>query len=248
MNTPSKELKRRARAALTGNYFQATSMATSLSLFFFALSLLPHLSGFGRGEDALSRCLYWVLWGIILLLSALMEVGMVRFIYFLKPGQDKKQPSRLFYGFQNQPDAFLITFAFRGLISLVWFVPAITCYLRIPAGLEASRLLPALAPVLLLSVAGRLPALITALPFCLSTYSLLDDLSCSPQDALLSSMQLMKGQKRRMLGLWLGFLPFALLVIGSSGLAFLWVQPYFHASMTQFYLQIKQISRETVRR
>ncbi len=239
MNAPTKELKRRARAALTGNYFQSTSMATSLSLFFFALSLLPHYSGFAQGEDILSHSLYWVLWGIILLLAALMEVGMVQFIYTLKPGQDKKQPSRLFYGFRNQPDAFLLTFAFRGLIFLVWFIPAISCYLRIPRGLEPSRLLPALAPVLLLSLAGLVPALVTALPFCLSTYILLDDLSCSPQEALLASIQLMRGQKGRMLGLWLGFLPFAFLVIGSSGLAFLWIQPYFHASMAQFYQDIK---------
>lgn len=238
MNTPSKELKRRARAALTGNYFTVTSLATSLALFFFALSLLPSYSGFANGDDVLSHCLYWVLWVIILLLKSLMEVGLIRYIYLLKPGQTQKQPSRLFYGFRNQSDTFLLVYAFRYLVTLVWFVPAIACYTRIPAGLEVSRIFSALVPVLLLSLAGVLPAMITALPFCLSTYILLDHPDCSAQEALGASLQLMRGQKKRLLSLWLSFLPFVFLIMGSSGLAFLWIQPYFHAVMAQFYLDV----------
>ena len=238
MNTPSKELKRRARASLTGNYFTVTSLATSLALFFFALSLLPPYSGFANGDDALSHCLYWVLWGIVLLLKSLMEVGLIRFIYFLKPRQTQKQPSRLFYGFRNQSDTFLLSYAFRYLITLIWFVPAVACYIQIPKGQEPSRLIAALFPVFLLFLAGVLPAMITALPFCLATYVLLDHPEYSTLEALNTSLHLMRGQKKRLLGLWLSFLPFVFLILGSSGIAFLWIQPYFHAIMAQFYRDV----------
>ena len=40
-----KEIKRRARAALTGYYFPAVSMTISLTLFTTALSLLVSASG-----------------------------------------------------------------------------------------------------------------------------------------------------------------------------------------------------------
>ena len=75
-----KEIKRRARAALIGYYFPAVSMTISLTLFTTALSLLVSASGLYGSPRALSQALYWILYGITLLLGALLETGLVRFL------------------------------------------------------------------------------------------------------------------------------------------------------------------------
>lgn len=238
----SKELKRRARAALEGNYFPATSLSTSLALFTFVLALLPPYSGFADAEEPLSRVLYWVIWMIVLLLRALMAVGLTQFVYSLNfEEKQPKKPFQLFHGFRNQPDTFLLTFAFRYLIILIWFVPAIFRFLQIPAGLEPSRIPGAVFPALLLFLVGLIPAVAAWLPFCMTTYILLEDPNRSAQDALLTSMRIMKGQKKHMLTLILSFLPLCLLIPTSVGMAYLWIQPYCQGTLAQFYLQVRDV-------
>ena len=104
--------------------------------------------------------------------------------------------------------------------------------------LEFADLPMALLPVLLLALAGILPAILSALPFCLAEYVLLDDPYLSSAEALMSSMRLMKGQKKRVFLLWLSFLPMLLLCLGSYGIGILWVRPYYHTTMNQLYLEL----------
>ena len=49
----------------------------------------------------------------------------------------------------------------------------------------------------------------------------------------------MQGQYIRILRLWLGFLPLCLLGIGSMGIGFLWIRPYFYVSMGHVYLELR---------
>ena len=68
---------------------------------------------------------------------------------------------------------------------------------------------------------------------------LLDDPYCSAHKALQTSRRLMQGQYIRILRLWLGFLPLCLLGIGSMGIGFLWIRPYFYVSMGHVYLELR---------
>ena len=70
-----KEMKRRARAALTGNYFPAVSLTLSLTLLTTALALLIQATGLYPSTRVQNLVLYLVLYIIILLLGALLEAG-----------------------------------------------------------------------------------------------------------------------------------------------------------------------------
>ena len=174
MIVTSKELKRRARAALSGRYFLASTLTMTLSLVTLGLSFLLDLSGFGESAQPMHQFFFWALWFIMLILGALFEVGLLRVLYACS----KKEPSLprgvLFYAFKNQPDTFILTSAFQYLITLIWFVPALWKYMTFPIPNTYEELLGELIPVLLLALAGLIPAVIASLPFCLTNYVLLD--------------------------------------------------------------------------
>ena len=91
---------------------------------------------------------------------------------------------------------------------------------------------------LLLAAIALIPAVLFALPYCLAVYVLLDDPNRPARDALRQSRRLTRGQRGRIFRLWLGFLPLCLLGIGSFGVGFLWIRPYFHTAMGEVYLEL----------
>lgn len=240
-----KELRRRARAALDGKYFFAVNLTISMSLFTFALSLLLQSSSLPASDSIVNQALYWVLYGIILLLNALIETGLIRFLYGLCQNKLIRERGILFYAFKNQPDTFILTYAFRYLISLIWFVPALYYYLKIPMVIDLAAI-PAdlftnLGRAVLLALAGLIPAVLLAIPYSLAVYVQLDHPNCSAREALRESRRLLRGSHCRVLRLWIGFLPLCLLGLGTLGAAFLWIRPYFHASMAQLYLELRHL-------
>lgn len=243
MKLSPREMKRQARETLTGNYFAAVNLTISLTLFTFLLTLLTQNLAVTAPYQKGGMVLYWILYVIILLLNALLETGLIRFLYLLCKKEALRQPGLLFYALRNQPDSFILTYAFRYLVSLVWFVPALWLYAHLPVITDLGNI-PAdfgrqLGLILLLAAAALIPAVLLALPWCLSTYVLLDDPNCPPAEALRTSRRLMRGQCVRVLRIWLGFLPLGLLGIGSMGIGFLWIRPYFHTVMGRVYLGVK---------
>ncbi len=237
-----KEIKRRARATLCGHYFPAVNMALSLTLFTTALSLLVSASGLYASPGALNQALYWILYGITLLLGALLETGLVRFLYFLNKKQPLRERGALFFAFRNQADSYILSYAFRYLVTLIWFLPALYYYMRIPLVIDLTDLPSDLAfnagMALLLALAALVPAVLLALPWCLATYVLLDKPELSAAEALRISRRLTRGQRGRIFLLWLSFLPLCILGLGSFGIGFLWIQPYFHTAMGEVYLEL----------
>ncbi len=223
---------------LSGRYFFAVSLTASVSFFTYLMTFLLEHTGFASAQQPLQRSFFWILWAIMLLLASLFKTGLIHALYRLSRRETAIKPGSLFYAFHNQPDTFILIFGFRYLITLIWFVPAVFTYLNIPAGLKPADVLNALLPVLGLALAGILPALSAALPYCLSVYILLDSPLSSVREALKTSRRLMKGQKKRVISLWISFLPLYLTGIGSYGMAFFWIQPYYHATMSQLYLDI----------
>lgn len=246
MKFPPKEIRRRARAVLDGKYFLAVNMTISLFLFTFVLNLLLQSSGLSGAYKPAAQAMYWAVYLILMLLNALLEAGLVRFLYSFTKNEPLREPGILFYAFRNQPDSFILAYGFRYLISLIWFVPAVLLSMRLPRVIDPAnipaRLPNQIAVMLLLALAACIPAVLLALPYCLTTYVLLDDPECMPSQALARSRQLMRGQHGRILRLWAGFLPLCLLGIGSFGTAFLWIRPYFHVSMAIVYTELQHPS------
>lgn len=246
MNFPPKEIRRRARIALDGKYFLAVNMTISLVLFTFVMNLLLQSSGLSGSYKPAAQAMYWAIYLILMILNALLEAGLIRFLYSFTKTEPLREPGLLFYAFRNQPDSFILAYGFRYLISLIWFVPAVLISMRLPRAIDPAHI-PAqlpnqIAAMLLLTLIACIPAVLLALPYCLTTYVLLDDPECMPSQALARSRQLMRGQYGRILRLWIGFLPLCLLGLGSFGTAFLWIRPYFHVSMAVVYTELQKPS------
>ena len=239
MTIPSKEFKRRARAVLTGKYSIAVSLSTTLILAVLAMSFLLQHTGFGESPQLMHQIFFWCLWAIMAILGALLEVGLMKFLYTLSKEHSLSTPFVIFYAFQNQPDTFILTTAVRYLAVLIWFVPALLKALQLPLlTMTIEELVTALLPILGLALIAVIPATLLALPFCLTNYVLLDEPYMSAHEALFTSIKLIKGQKKRVFFLWLSFLPLCLASLGSYGVGFLWLLPYYHATMSQFYLEL----------
>lgn len=238
-----KEIRRQARMTLTGNYFFAVNLTISLTLFTLAFAIILQTTDLGASPLLLNQILYWGLNIIILLLNALLTVGLIRYLYSLCLAKPLKQPGLLFYAFRAQPDTFILTYLFRYAVSLIWFVPALYCYQQLPLSIDITNIsveiVQLISHMTAYAAVAFIPALLFTLPWCLTEYILLDDPYCSALEALKTSHRLMKGQYFRILRLWLGFLPLCLLGIGSMGIAFLWIRPYFYVSMGHVYLELR---------
>lgn len=235
----SKELKRRARQVLEGKYFISAAMTASLMLFSSLLSLLLQFTGFGTSEKLIYQICFWFMWAIIVILDALLEVGLIKYLYHCSRTNEAVQPGALLYGFRSQPDTFILTLAFRYAIVMVWFVPAYLLFEKVPfLSLELTQIVPSLLPVLAAALAALIPAVIVALPFSFTNYVLLDSPYASPLEALSGSWQLTRGKRMAILRIWLSFLPICLAGLGTYGLGFIWIRPYYHTTMNQLYLEI----------
>jgi len=243
-----KEIRRQARITLEGKYFFAVNLTISLTLFTMALTIILQTTSLGTSPLPLNQALFWILNLIVILLNALLGVGLIRFLYSLCRKEPLIQPGLLFYAFRTQPDTFILTYLFRYLVSFVWFAPALYCYLKLPLSLDLANLsaevLQLLTHMVIYALVACIPAVLFSLPWCLTEFVLLDDPYCSATEALRTSRRLMRGQYARILRLWIGFLPLCLLGVGSMGIAFLWIRPYFYVSMGHVYLELRSDKSE----
>lgn len=243
-----KEIRRQARITLEGKYFFAVNLTISLTLFTMALTIILQTTSLGISPLPLNQALFWILNLIVILLNALLGVGLIRFLYSLCRKEPLIQPGLLFYAFRTQPDTFILTYLFRYLVSFVWFAPALYCYLKLPLSLDLANLsaevLQLLTHMVIYALVACIPAVLFSLPWCLTEFVLLDDPYCSATEALRTSRRLMRGQYARILRLWIGFLPLCLLGVGSMGIAFLWIRPYFYVSMGHVYLELRSDKSE----
>ena len=135
-----KEIRRQARMTLTSNYFFAVNLTISLTIFTLALTIVLQSTSLGESPQPLNQALFWILNFIVIILNALLGVGLIRYLYSLCRKEPVNQPGMLFYAFRAQPDTFILTYMFRYAVSLVWFAPALYCYLRLPLNIELANL------------------------------------------------------------------------------------------------------------
>ena len=122
-------------------------------MYSFFVTLILQYSGLGTTEKPAGIAFYYILWVIMALLGSLLEVGLIRYVYILSRKEAETRPA-LFYAFGKQPDTFILVYACRYLLALVWFVPAILEIRKLPINPEPLALIKALLPVCLLILAG----------------------------------------------------------------------------------------------
>lgn len=244
MNQPTKILKRSARMALMGRYLPSTCAFFLSALISLLLAWLLNISGFSPLGDPMRRLSFWALAAVILLLNAVLSIGLTRFFFQMTLGKPISFRD-LFYGFTNNPDRFIIAAALRyGLLAIGW-IPAVSYYLHMPVFTECTPGQLLLLPTLvLLAVVLNLPVLLI---YGQSFYILLEQPDCSPLASMGLSRQLMAGHKKRLFSLYVSFLGYELLSLGTMGMGDLWLRPYMEMIQIQFYLDVsgREVRRET---
>lgn len=89
------------------------------------------------------------------------------------------------------------------------------------------------------------PGIIKALSYSMAPYILAEnEYYMSPQDAIKESMRIMEGHKMDLFILELSFIGWFLLTSVTCGIAGIYVIPYYQATLTNFYKEIKDTSEQ----
>lgn len=84
-----------------------------------------------------------------------------------------------------------------------------------------------------------IPGIIKAFSYSMSQYILADNPKLTAMEALSESKQIMDGRKLDLFILVLSFVLWYLLCLITGGIAYIYVKPYFEATITNFYNEIK---------
>lgn len=233
----SASLKRMARGQLLGKY----SSVIFIFLFhmitvYFSESLVASVL---NPTNVIKLFFYLVASYLVYILSGFFEAGEA-YIYLKTASNLPVTFSDLFYCFRNESNR--------------------TAYIQIRlAAIELGSMLPALLysffsekdtglfsidPVyLLLLLLGIAVSVWAELLFSQSFYIMLDFEDYTAQQAMSTSIRLMKGNMGRLFYMMLSFLPLLFLGVCSLGLGLLWVLPYREAAYANFYLDLIKKSR-----
>jgi uncharacterized membrane protein len=85
-----------------------------------------------------------------------------------------------------------------------------------------------------------IPGIVKFFSYSMAFYILRDNPDIGAVEAISRSRKMMAGHKRKLFGLYLGFIGWALLCFLSLGIGFLWLYPYISLSLANFYEDLKQ--------
>ncbi len=85
-----------------------------------------------------------------------------------------------------------------------------------------------------------IPGIIKAYSYSMTYFILAENKGMSVLEAITLSRKMMNGHKMDLFLLFLSFIGWFLLVVITFGIAGIWVYPYFYATLTNFYLSVKE--------
>lgn len=232
MKLSSKELKRQARANLSGRYglpmgaFVITELIVMVANFPFNLSLQKSPTDFQITISSLAGM-------IISLLSIILSCGLT-YIHLCYARGKETSISDLFRYFTRRPDRFILASLLLLGIMLLLAVPATIC--TVVAVMNPAVLWICITVVLW--IVSFVVMFILSYSYGLIYYLLID----RPDDRIVAifreSRRLMQGNKGRMFYISLSFLGMLLLGILSFGIGLLWVVPYMNQTTVEFYRNV----------
>lgn len=192
-----------------------------------------------RAANAISFVFDLLLLGSGILLGV-MNGGIALYFLNLACGQ-KASIQDLFYGFRTDSKKFLVVSAAMVLCQSVCLWPGQYLIQNYFTDRSVRWIFYALAA----TAAGLCFYIPISLGIALSFYLLLDFPQNSGKESLQLCWRVMKGQRKRLFLLELGFLPLMLLCILSFGIGFLWLEPYMQMSYTCFFLDLMNPKSDT---
>ena len=94
--------------------------------------------------------------------------------------------------------------------------------------------------ILLWSLLLIIPGIIKAYAYSMTFYILAENKGMPVLEAITLSRKMMDGHKMDLFLLFLSFIGWFILVLITFGIAGIWVYPYFYATITNFYLSVKE--------
>lgn len=251
MKTSSSELKRRAKRTLKGKYgfcigiqFIECGILLAITLVYmltsFSMGFLsePFLGG-GRSVSAgyvVLRAGVYISFLIILSVYGLLKPGVLKIYMNLCSGSTAKL-SDLLFAFQNKPHRFIGLYFINLLIGFAWGIP----YFVVLIVAVITDFIPIMVVLLVLMYLLLLIGnIITMLYLSQSMYLLIESPDQRVIGSLKESAAMMKGNKGGYFYLLMSFIGMVVLGYCSMGIGLLWALPYIQATITEYYLDLKE--------
>lgn len=222
------ELKADARQSLLGHLGTAVSAVVVYLLTTVCLSLLEY--GVRSQNSAIFFILTCAFSFVIGICSHMLEIGLCSIFMRYQYGQTALLTD-LFSAFRYHSNTNVIVSSFLSLLNVVCVLPASVAVILLPESGPLNFYLP--AAVLL--AAGLIAMLLIRLCYGMVPFLLLDFPVLTSREILRAGRRMMRGQKGKLLRLYLSFIPLLLLGLVSLGIANLWVICYIYAAAAAFY-------------
>lgn len=250
MKITSKELKKRAKQKLRGNYgicacvqlIIGVIMTIILMMVFFAAiigGLLCSESIPGAGIKVTEYIIIITVVGIatilMLVLLSLFTPGMLKM--FLNISDNKPaEMTDLFFGFKNKPYKFIGMNFIIFLLAIVWSIP----YYVVLAVATITDFIPIMIVLLIVTYLLLLVGvMITSLYVSQAMFIFVEEPGKGVFQCIRESAELMKGNKGSLFYINLSFMGMIILGYFSFGIAYLWITPYVYATLTEYYKELK---------
>lgn len=190
------------------------------------------MTGSADSANAVSFLFDALLLGAGILLGV-MNAGIALYFLNLACGQPASVRD-LFYGFRTDSKQFLVISAAFVLCQTICLWPGQYMLQHYISTRELKWMLYTLA----VTAAGLCIYVPISLGISLSFYLMLDFPQNSGRETLSLCWRMMKGHRKRLFQLDLGFLPLMLLCILSFGIGFLWLEPFMQMTYACFFLDL----------
>lgn len=222
------KLKALARGQLLSDFRTAAFasffiVASNTVLSILGMTVIDRRSAFGLASFEL----------FVLLKNTLLSILYVGFnLLFLKLAVARKTALQdLFWGFHNLGNK---------IIKLSLFLTIAESLFLFPAGLVGILLPLSEGLYLALFGLGFAGSVVFRLIYSQAFFLLLDFPKKEWRELLSMSRALMRGNLLRLTGLYISFIPMGLLCVLSLGFGVIWVLPYLHSSLANFFLDLMQ--------
>ncbi len=224
------ELKRLARECLLGKY--PVVIAARLGAFFLPIAVLAPFSAGLTIELNIAFVTYLLAALIIQLLGQLLTVGVLRMHLHLAQGQPVAFLD-LFWSFRNRPDRLILATAlFYALLAVPAALAGAAVYFFAPEGKAGMIWIVACT---FLFLVGEIFVLLT---FGMIYPIYMEHEEMTVLEGFRAAKELMSGNKKRLLLLYISFIGWQLLGFFSIGIGFLWIRPYRTQTAVNFYLDL----------
>lgn len=242
MKKTCAQLKDTARQNLLGHY--SIPIAAILIVELFAMIInIPFSRMINQGTVYLvpSRIVLGYIGLIIVSLITIVLGGGISYIHLTIARKQDVRLSHILFCFKNHPDKYMGYGVLIMLITFLCELPGIICMLVFALQSLQSDTFQVSAALILsivLLCIGMIVAFIFMLGFSQTVFLLLDNPSERAISAMKLSLAYMRGNKWQLFKLYLSFIGWLLLGLLTIGIGYLWIQPYFSQSLTEFYLNL----------